>query len=148
MNTHYNSGARKRDYGGGYYTPSSKKRPPNSDTHLLPHPQKQGHITQPNERLSTQPKYLGATALQAIQILNTQAQNMAQFNTIGSTEVGRTNLIPTDAAQSLGLNPQTSLPPPLTQRPSNTRQSTLDAHVQSHAAQANFPALMDTMALT
>lgn len=72
-NIHNNLGARKRDYGGGHYTPSSKKRLPNSDTHLLPHLQKQGHITLQNERPLAQPKYLSATALQAIQILNTQA---------------------------------------------------------------------------
>lgn len=45
---HNNPGARKRDYGGGSYTPSSKKRPPNQDTNLLPYPQKQDHIAQQN----------------------------------------------------------------------------------------------------
>lgn len=139
-----NSTARKRDYGGNSYTPSSKKRPSNADIRLSSHPYTQGHGSQPNGRSLSQPKYLGTTALQAIQLLSNQSQtlNMTQSNTSGPTEVGLTNVNPIDSKNHQGQNPPTTLLP-LTQRAPNTRQSTLDAHIQTPQTQTNFHLLSD-----
>lgn len=103
-------------HGGGSYTPSSKKRPPNQDTNLLPYHHKQGHTAQQSEGSVSQPKYLGATALQAIQILNTQTQahNTSQPNITGLTEIGRINATPIDQA-----HPKDQVPKSLFHLPHN-----------------------------
>lgn len=125
-----NTTAQKRDYGGDPHTPSSK-RPPKVDTRFSTHPQTKGHTSQPNGKPLAQPKYLGATALQAIQLLNNQSQtpNLTQSSTSGPTD--------------MGTNPL-STPLPLAQRTLNTRQSTLDAHIQLPLTQSNFQIPMNT----
>lgn len=141
---HIHQGARKQDLGGGSYTSYVKKCPTVDNTFF--HPRSSQDTSLPYDTNSHPPgKYLGATAPQAIQILNSQPQahtmtsNLALTPTVGDT--GRSVLqgaSAADTAQSSLMNPSGNNTL-LTQLQTFTRQSTLEAHIsQSRNQPPNF----------
>lgn len=148
--THNDSESLKRNYGGGPYTPYSKKRPDNADKIAFDHAQRLGAPSTNGVRNIEQTKYMGPTAIQAPQILNTQALTHNALSVASTAPNTMTNL---SSGQNMSLtngsnlsqaNTQTfsQMPTltPTTQLQMFTKQSTLDPHInQSGTPTQNCP---------
>lgn len=142
------TGAHKRQYGGGHFTPYPKKKVDKQDIKRMESSLRQGAPPAKGGGTSSQPNYIGPNAHKALQILNSQgrinhAPMTPQPNVGGDTpntsslNSTLTNMtVPSNFPNPLNLANSFSL----TQSQMCKKQSTLDSHVISNVTLTlNFP---------
>lgn len=150
-NTTHDTGARKRQYGGGHFTPYPKKKSDNYDTKFMDTSLRYGVFPERGGGNSSQTKYMGSNAQKAMQILNSQSGTSNTHTT--SQPLGAVGGIPSNTQvinTSMNTTPQPNFSNPLstpnslslTQLQACKKQSTLDSHInQMTTPILNFPTL-------
>lgn len=144
------TGARKRQYGGGHYTPYPKKKIDKQDIKRSNGSLRQGPSSIQGGGTDSQSKYIGPNAHKALQMLNQQNRINPTPTTFQSgpgrdtSNTSFSNNTHTNVTQQpIFSNPLNSVNSvSLTQSQNCRKQSTLDPHIVSNATSTiNFPML-------